>query len=305
MSLLSTAPVACFGEILWDILPTGRRPGGAPFNVCYHLGRLGVPARMISCIGADEAGMSIQALLQEQAVDATYVQVVDHVPTGYVYAREVRPNEMQYEIVEGVAWDEIVTSPENMALVAEAPFFVFGSLAARATTSHDTLFALLGKATCAVFDINLRPPFYSVPLISSLLEKTHLLKINESELDMLAGWFGFKGNMLEKLEALSRRFSLEEILLTRGADGALVYKEGRHWSRNGIVTHVADTVGSGDAFLAGYLYARLAGAAMDQRIEAANQLAAWVTQFYGACPPYDHAILELINHSLTQKTALP
>ncbi len=299
MSLLSIAPVACFGEILWDILPTGRRLGGAPFNVCYHLGRLGVPARMISCIGADESGVAIRALLQEQQVDDAFVQVTPNAPTGYVFATEVRPNEMEYEIVEGVAWDGIVTTAGNLALVAEAPFFVFGSLAARSTISHDTLFALLENATCAVFDINLRQPFFSPGLISSLLEKTHILKINENELDILAGWFGFAGDTLQMLEGLYRRFALNEILLTRGADGALVYKDGMHWSRTGIATTVADTVGSGDAFLAGYLYARLSGAAMDQRIDFANQLAAWVTQFYGACPPYDNSVPELINHSLT------
>ena len=253
MSLLSTAPVACFGEILWDILPTGRRLGGAPFNVCYHLGRLGVPARMISRIGGDEAGAAIQTLLQEQQVDESFVQVTANAPTGYVFATEVRPNEMAYEIVENVAWDGIVTTPGNLALVAEAPFFVFGSLAARSATSHDTLFALLDNATCAVFDINLRHPFYAAGLISSLLEKTHILKINENELDILAGWFGFAGDMLQKLQALYRRFSLNEILLTLGADGALVFKDGMHWSRAGIATKVADTVGSGDAFLAGYL----------------------------------------------------
>lgn len=299
MSLLSTAPVACFGEILWDMLPTGRRLGGAPFNVCYHLGRLGVRASMISCIGADEAGTAIQKLLEEQQVDDAFVQVTTHAPTGYVFATEVRLNEMEYEIVEDVAWDGIVTTPGNLALVAEAPFFVFGSLAARSATSHDTLFALLDNATCAVFDINLRQPFYSPALISSLLEKTHILKINENELDILSGWFGFAGDVLQKLQALVRRFSLNEVLLTRGADGALVFKDGMHWSRAGIATKVADTVGSGDAFLAGYLYARLSGAAMDHRIDFANRLAAWVTQCYGACPPYDHSVPELINHSLT------
>lgn len=299
MSLFSIAPVACFGEILWDMLPTGRRLGGAPFNVCYHLGQFGVPARMISRIGGDEAGAAIQTLLQEQQMDESFVQVTANAPTGYVFATEVRPNEMEYEIVEDVAWDGIVTTPGNLALVAEAPFFVFGSLAARSATSHDTLFALLDNATCAVFDINLRQPFYSSGLISSLLEKTHILKINENELDILAGWFGFAGDVLQKLQALVRRFSLNEILLTRGADGALVFKDGMHWSRAGIATTVADTVGSGDAFLAGYLYARLSGAAMDQRIDFANQLAAWVTQFYGACPPYDNSVPELINHSLT------
>lgn len=287
------------------MLPAGRRLGGAPFNVCYHLDRLGVPARMIARIGADEAGASIQALLKSQQLSAAYVQTSVQEPTGYVYAREVRPHEMEYEIVEGVAWDAIECTPDNRALVAEAPFFVFGSLAARSAVSHDTLFALLETSTCTVFDINLRPPFFSGPLIRSLLEKTHILKINEAELDLLAGWFGLAGDTGQKLDALCQQFSLNEILLTRGAQGALVYKEGKHWSRAGIATTVADTVGSGDAFLAGYLYARLSGASMEQRIEVANQLAAWVTRFHGACPPYDPGIRTLIHHSLTQKTALP
>ncbi|WEK35983.1 MAG: carbohydrate kinase [Candidatus Pseudobacter hemicellulosilyticus] len=298
MTPQSFAPVACFGEILWDLLPSGRRLGGAPFNVCYHLGQLGLPARMISCLGDDPSGADVRALLAEQQLPASYVQTVQHAPTGYVFATEVAPQEMQYEIVEDVAWDEIGITPEAIQLVDSAPYFVFGSLVARGATSRATLFALLEAAQRPVFDVNLRPPFYSEPLIHSLLEKTSILKINENELTILADWFGLKGSTGQQLEALASRYSLEEILLTRGAHGAMAWKEGQHWSCEGIPTKVADTVGSGDAFLAAYLTSSTAGAPIPQRLEAANRLAAWVTQWHGGCPPYDDHVLHRFKLSI-------
>lgn len=258
---------------------------------------------MISAIGNDQAGHDIRDIFRQQQFDAAYLQVIDGVQTGYVLATEVQPNEMQYEIVEDVAWDKIQTTAENTALADQSPYFVFGSLAARAITSNETLFALLEKATCAVFDVNLRFPFYSPDLIFSLLAKTHILKINEKELELLAGWTGITGDTPALLAALSRKYALPEILLTRGEHGAAVYAAGIYQTVDGIQTTVADTVGSGDAFLAGYLYARTRGASMHERLTAANQLAAWVTRSYGACPPYGHSILQHINQLLTTKTA--
>jgi fructokinase len=304
MPSLSITPVACFGEILWDVLPGGKRLGGAPFNVAYHLGQLGVPVRMISSIGNDADGAAIRDLLAEKQVSPDFLQTAAAKPTSMVYATESAAHEMQYEIVEDVAWDEIVVTPENSKLVAEAPFFVFGSLSARAPVSRNTLMTLLEQAECAVFDINLRQPFYSPALITALLEKTSILKINEGELDILSDWLGYSGDTLHKLNAIAGRFSLGEILVTRGANGALVYKEGNHWSCDGIATTVADTVGSGDAFLAGYLFAWLSRSPMEQRIQVANQLAAWVTRSYGACPPYDAAISTLIHQLIIKKPAL-
>ena len=51
--------VICFGEVLWDFLPQGKEPGGAPMNVTYHLNKSGVPASLISKVGKDDLGDEI------------------------------------------------------------------------------------------------------------------------------------------------------------------------------------------------------------------------------------------------------
>lgn len=295
MPISTTAPIACFGEVLWDILPNGKHVGGAPFNVCYHLNQLGLHAGMISSVGNDEDGIAIRQELQQKKMSMDFLQESTK-PTGTVTGQPSSNAEMVYTITEEVAWDDIRLTESTSQLVQAAPCFIFGSLAARSETSRTTLFQLLDLTNCAVFDVNLRAPFYSPELIRRLLNKTSILKINENELNQLTNWFGQPGTIAEELEQLAERFFIEEIVLTRGANGSLIYKEKQSWIREGITAKIADTVGSGDAYLAGYLYARFQGYDTPQQAVTANTLAAWVTQSFGACPPYDASILASINH---------
>lgn len=304
MPLISNAPVACFGEVLWDILPSGKQVGGAPFNVCYHLDQLGLPTKMISCIGEDEDGIAIRRELQDKKMSMDFLQTSTQ-PTGTVVGQLSSEDEMVYTIVEDVAWDQIQLTEANSKLVEEAPYFIFGSLAARSPNSRSALLSLLERANCAVFDVNLRAPFFNADLIAMLLHQTTILKINEKELDQLSAWFGEETSVAGKLQHLTQQFNIDEIVLTRGAHGALIYKDGQEWIQKGKPTQVADTVGSGDAFLAGYLFAKSEGLDTPEQAATANTLAAWVTQSYGACPPYTAAIREFINHSRIIKPRLP
>lgn len=303
MPLTTTAPIACFGEVLWDILPNGKHVGGAPFNVCYHLNQLGLHASMISSVGNDADGIAIRQELQQKKMSMDFLQESVK-PTGTVTGQLASNEEMVYTITEGVAWDDIKLTAASLELVKAAPCLIFGSLAARSDTSRTTLLDLLDQANCAVFDVNLRAPYYSPDLIRRLLNKTSILKINENELDQLTNWFGKPGTVAEQLEQLTERFYIEEIVLTRGANGSLIYKEKQQWIQEGIPSKIADTVGSGDAFLAGYLYARFQGYDTPQQAATANTLAAWVTQSFGACPPYDSTLIASINHSRNIKPEL-
>ncbi|RYZ46247.1 MAG: carbohydrate kinase, partial [Sphingobacteriales bacterium] len=149
-------PVVCFGEVLWDILPTGKEPGGAPVNVAYHLQQHKKRPAVITAIGNDEEGRQLRSIFEERGIDTSGFTVDPHHETGKVYATADADHNMRYDIVQPVAWDFIPLVRESQQLVADADCFVYGSLAARSSTSRNTLMQLLEAANTTVFDINLR-----------------------------------------------------------------------------------------------------------------------------------------------------
>src|SRR5579875_669153 len=171
--------VVCFGEILWDILPTGAKPGGAPMNVAYHLRQLGYQPALITRIGNDDYGGQLLTLLTQYGVDTAYIQTDKHHNTGLVYAQPGAQHEMTYDIVYPAAWDYIQWHQTLELLVQQAAYFVYGSLVTRNGTSKNTLFRLLEMAPKRVLDINLRTPFYSQAIVEQLLQRVDILKLNE------------------------------------------------------------------------------------------------------------------------------
>ena len=279
--------VICFGEVLWDILPSGEVPGGAPMNVAYHLHKLHRNPAVITRIGRDDKGHEIETLFAGKGVCTDYFQVDDEHETGKVYARLVAENEMAYEIVQPVAWDFIEWNERYASLLAEARYFVFGSLAARSERSRATLMQLLEAAGQCVFDINLRAPHYSRNTVEDLLRRTSLLKLNESELGLLSEWYGLAGDDQERIQRLADRFRLSTAVVTLGGDGALLLADGRVYRHGGFRMKVQDTVGSGDAFLAGLLSQLMEDAAPEEALRFANGLGALIAGKRGACPDYD------------------
>jgi fructokinase len=279
-------PVVCFGEVLWDILPTGTVPGGAPMNVAYHLHKQNKNPALITRIGKDEKGTELLAIFSNHGVCTDYFQVDEQHETGKVYAHLNEKNEATYEIVQPVAWDFISLEPAHLALVEQASFFVFGSLACRNETSRHTLFQLLEKAKTKVLDINLRAPHYNRPLLEELLSRADILKLNDQELELLGSWYGTNGDFESGISAIGDRFQIPLIVVTCGADGAVLY-DGQHFhQQKGIEVAVADTVGSGDAFLAGLLSQMMNGASYPAALEYANKLGAFIATKKGACPEY-------------------
>jgi fructokinase len=279
-------PVVCFGEILWDILPSGAVPGGAPMNVAYHLRRQGFHPALITRIGNDDNGRELVKIFSTFGVSTDFFQVDENYNTGKVYATPDGNNEMRYDIVKPVAWDFIITENRFHRLLTEADYFVYGSLAARSSASRGTLLQLLETAKTKVLDINLRPPHFSQPIVEELLKKADFLKLNRSELHLIAGWFSRHATILDQLHAIRERFQIESIVVTMGAAGSLFFYNGVIYEHPGISVPVADTVGSGDAFLAGLLGRLLQQASPGEALEFANALGAYVATQRGACPPY-------------------
>lgn len=276
----------CFGEVLWDFLPDGsKQPGGAPMNVAYHLNQLGMPAAMISRIGNDELGKELLDYFTSKNVSGDYIQNDSEHDTSRVLAK-IDDNHVTYDIVKPVAWDFIEYNMALEKLVAGARYFIFGSLGARAETSRRTLFELLEIAPFKILDINLRAPHYDKNTLEYLLQHADLLKLNDDELRLLGDWYGWKAGERDRIMALQDQFHLNTVVVTRGENGAIVLHDGEFCEHPGFKVQVADTIGSGDAFLAGFLSRFIQQHSIPQTLEFACRMGAFMAGHSGACPQY-------------------
>ncbi len=275
------------GEILWDLLPTGRKLGGAPANFAYHVKVLGANAAVISAVGEDEAGRDILQALNRLGVNSTFI-VRDHRhPTGVVTV-DIDPQGVPaYCIRENAAWDFISFHPEMMTLAQRADAVCFGSLCQRSGESRSTILKVLGatrKQCRRIFDINLRQAYYSPSVIEQSLQLSNVLKLNDEELNVLAEMFGLGGSTAIRISQLFRMYPLELIALTRGRHGAVLYTPSAISECGGFPVSVVDTVGAGDAFTAALALGILSGASLDTINHRACRLAAFVCSQPGATP---------------------
>ena len=276
--------VVCFGEMLWDVLPSGKQPGGAPLNVAVHLGNFGLEAQLISRVGHDDLGVELLAFVESKGLSTSYVQRGETHLTGVVKANVSDRNEVTYKIVQPVAWDYIQYEPALGALVAAADALVFGSLVARSPASRETLYRLLPHARLRVFDVNLRPPHYSRDVVQYLLRQADLVKLNHHELTEIMGWFGVSPAEETALAWLAGRFGLQAVCVTKGADGAALWTGGQLYQSPGRAVAVQDTIGSGDAFLAALLRGWLAGQPPAEYLAFAGAAGSLVATYQGATP---------------------
>ncbi|WP_346237895.1 carbohydrate kinase family protein [Niabella insulamsoli] len=284
----------CFGEILWDVLPHEKVPGGAPMNVCYHLNRLGQKASIISKIGNDDNGLQLLQFLKGKNIDTSLIQTDKEHQTGIVIATQ-KGNEMEYEIAQPVAWDFIDSSKTLLEQVAAADYFVCGSLAARTAHSRKSLYAMLEAATTKVVDINLRPPHYERPTLEHLMKQADLLKLNNHELAMITDWYGDETIFEKQVLLLSTAFSIPTIIITKGADGASLLYNDNFYHHPGYKVEVADTIGSGDSFLAGFLSKHMENQSPENALAFACKIGAFVASQKGACPDYEIDAIEKLD----------
>ncbi len=281
--------IACFGEMLWDVLPTGKQPGGAPLNVAVHLHNFGLDAQLISRVGHDDLGTELLAFIEDKGLITCYVQRGETHLTGVVKANLSDSNEVTYKIVQPVAWDYIQYTAPLRALAETADAFVFGSLAARSPASRETLYRLLQQAQLKVFDVNLRTPHYSRDVVSYLLGQADLVKLNHHELTEITSWFGASSDEETALQWLAARFQLQAVCVTKGADGAALWVGQQLYRSPGIAVQVQDTIGSGDAFLAALLTGWLAGRLPADYLAFACAAGSLVASYQGATPAISEA----------------
>lgn len=294
---MSKKKIVCFGEVLWDLLPTGKIAGGAPMNVAVHAHQLGLNATMISAVGNDDLGEEIKVFLGNRGLSIENIQTINKQKTGIV---EVELNEQgspTYTIIEPVAWDFIALTESAIDAVKNADAFVFGSLALRNEVSKNTLLQLQSIAKLSILDINLRKPFYSETFVKELFQLADIVKVNDEELEMICGWYNQIGKEESNAKFLKDTFNLKGIIVTRGGNGAFFVDENNEISEHqGFKVTVKDTIGSGDSFLASFITKWVNGSTAHKALEYACAVGAFVATQKGATPIIEQEnILNIMN----------
>ena len=295
--MTSKPVVLSIGEILWDVLPTGKRAGGAPVNFSYHAAKNGAEGYAISAVGRDDLGRELEEAVRKAGVDAV-LQHNDH-PTSTV---EVQLTEgiPQYVFKPDVAWDHLEYTDDLAGLASKADAVCYGTLSMRNSKSRETCLQVLRHTkshAMRFFDINLRGTFYSKDLIQELLDMATVFKLNDEELATLRDMFHVPGATDDELcRWFMDQWHLDTIVLTAGSDYSTIYlADGQSSHLPTPEITVADTVGAGDAFSGTFAINRLLGASLTQAHRAAVNTAAFVCTQQGAWPEYPEHIPDYLG----------
>ncbi len=285
------------GELLWDLLPDGARLGGAPANFTVMVGRLGNHAAILSRIGRDDLGRQAVELLDPLPVDTAFLQVDPMHETGRVTVA-FQGGQPAYTIHQPAAWDFLELSDEWVRLAERADAICFGSLAQRSLESRQTIQTLAAQTQAAcvrVFDVNLRPPFYSSEVVQESLELATVMKMNDAEMPLVLGLLGLQAcdpqdpcALRSGAEKLLEEFpTLKMVAVTRGGSGSLLVTRDAWHEHPGVAVTVADTIGAGDAFTAAMTHSLLRRADLPGINETGNRWGSWVASQVGAMPEFD------------------
>ena len=276
------------GEILWDLLPTGKQPGGAPANFAYVSKQLGGNGIVASRVGNDDLGKDLSKELSKK-IAVEDIQIDEKFQTGVVNVNfeNGQPN---YEIVENAAWDFLELTEAWKEIAQKADAVCFGSLAQRNEVSRKTIreFVSLTRSDCwRIFDVNLRQNYFSAEILRESLQTANVVKLNHEELPIIADIFEIKAaDETERAKNLREKFGLRVVCVTRGANGSLLIAENETSAHAGIEVEIADTVGAGDAFTAAMTHGFLKGWSLEEINQKANRIGAFVASKAGAMPDF-------------------
>lgn len=290
--------VVGIGEALWDVLPEGKKLGGAPANFAYHVSQFGLQSRVVSAIGEDKLGNEILDNFQGKGLH-TLIEKVEY-PTGTVQVQLDNEGVPCYDIKENVAWDNIPFTDKLKQLAQKTCAVCYGSLAQRNVVSRETINAFLdampeGKGQYKIFDINLRQGFYTKEIICNSMQRCNILKINDEELVTVSRMFGYPGiDLQDKCWILLAKYKLEMLILTCGVNGSYVFTPGSVSFVETPKVEVADTVGAGDSFTAAFVSAILKGKPVNEAHQLAVNVSAYVCTQNGAMPELPENVINRV-----------
>lgn len=271
-----------FGEVLFDRFPDGREVlGGAPFNVAWNLQAFGASPLLVSRVGDDDLGRRIRTAMVGWGMDTSGLQTDREHPTGTVEVT-FNDDEPSYEIVSGRAWDHI----EGPAGLLEPSLrndglIYHGTLALRSSLTRKALAHIRRLLDADTFvDVNLRDPWWDRDEVLARLRSARWAKLNAEELALLRP----SGDADAPAQGLLEEWGLECLIVTRGAEGAVVYTSDGRWYDHPAEPGgaIIDTVGAGDAFSAVALLGIMRGWAWPVGLNRAQQFAGAVVALRGA-----------------------
>lgn len=280
--------VVGMGEALWDVLPEGKKIGGAPANFAYHVSQLGLPSCVVSAIGDDALGKEIIENFTSKGLDQLIAEVP--YPTGTVQVEIDQTGIPLYDIKENVAWDNIPYTEHLDALAKRTKAVCFGSLAQRNVVSRNTINHFLDTMpkdddSLIVFDVNLRQGFYNKEILCKSMQNCNILKINDEELITVSRMFGYPGiDLQDKCWILLGKYNLKMLILTCGINGSYVFTPGNVSFQPTPKVEVTDTVGAGDSFTAAFIASILKGKSVTEAHSIAVKTSAYVCTQKGAMP---------------------
>lgn len=280
--------VVGMGEALWDVLPEGKKIGGAPANFAYHVSQFGLPGYVVSAVGDDALGKEIVENFTSKGLNQLIAEVP--YPTGTVQVEIDQAGIPQYDIKENVAWDNIPYTDQLESLAKRTKAVCFGSLAQRNVVSRETINRFLDAMpqtddSLVVFDVNLRQGFYNKEILCNSMSRCNILKINDEELVTVSRMFGYPGiDLQDKCWILLGKYNLKMLILTCGINGSYVFTPGNVSFQPTPKVEVADTVGAGDSFTAAFISSILKGKSVQEAHSRAVQTSAYVCTRKGAMP---------------------
>ena len=280
--------VVGMGEALWDVLPEGKKIGGAPANFAYHVSQFGFPSCVVSAIGDDALGKEIIENFTSKGLDQLIAEVP--YPTGTVQVEIDQTGIPLYDIKENVAWDNIPYTEHLDALAKRTKAVCFGSLAQSNVVSRETINHFLDTMpkdddSLIVFDVNLRQGFYNKEILCKSMQNCNILKINDEELITVSRMFGYPGiDLQDKCWILLGKYNLKMLILTCGINGSYVFTPGNVSFQPTPKVEVADTVGAGDSFTAAFIASILKGKSVTEAHSIAVKTSAYVCTQKGAMP---------------------
>lgn len=286
--------IVCFGEVLWDVFPTHKTIGGAPLNVALRLKSFQNDVSLISCLGDDTSGKELKLELEKFSI-SYYLQTDKEYKTSTVAISLDKSGSASYLINQPCAWDNIKVTSKLISLVKSSEAFVFGSLVARSNTSRNTLVKLLPFSKFSVFDVNLRSPHYNMSSIQILMNAANFIKFNDDEISEISTSLGIQGASIEQtIVFIANNTNTSSICVTLGGEGAILFYENRFFYSQGYQVEVADTVGSGDSFLATLIDALLKDEDPQLAIDKACAVGALVAKNKGANPMISEVEIDAI-----------
>jgi len=274
------------GELLWDLLPSGKKAGGAPVNFAFHASQTGADGYAISALGNDPLGDELISELDKNHINYL-IERVAH-PTGTVQV-SLEDGIPQYTINENVAWDHIPLTEKMKQLAVDADAICFGTLAQRSPVSRKTILSMLKlvKADAyKLYDINVRQHFYSKELIEQSLAHANSFKINDEEIELVKQLFSLDMDNEDVCRWFISKYNLRLVILTAGEHYSCVFTSDEESVIETPKVKVADTVGAGDCFSGVLITALLKRKGLKEAHSMAVNAAAHVCSSPGAWVPF-------------------